>query len=75
MSRRKQEQEETFETADGFQIEDLEGNPVEEKLEEEGDVAARDTFWDEEDDEEEKEEDDYFQSLAEQNDWEEGYDY
>ena len=77
MSRRKHEQEESFETADGFQIEDMEGNPVEDELpEDEEAVSTRSSFWDEdEDDEEEREEDDYFNSLAEQNDWEEGYDY
>ena len=33
-----------------------------------------DPFWDDEDDDE-KEEDEYFNSVAENNDWEEGYDY
>ena len=54
MSRRKKHQEESFETADGFQIEDMEGNAITD---------------------EEKEEDEYFNSVAEENNWEEGYDY
>ncbi|MBK8287455.1 MAG: hypothetical protein IPK95_01470 [Cellvibrionales bacterium] len=70
MSRRKKHQEESFETADGFQIEDMEGNAItgEELLDEE----EEDSFWN---DDEEKEEDEYFNSVAEENNWEEGYDY
>ena len=78
MSRRKREQEDSFETAEGFQIEDMEGNPVEDTLEEdeEGLSTSRNSFWDDDEDEDEDaEEDDYFNSIAEQNDWEEGYDY
>jgi hypothetical protein len=77
MSRRKKPQEESFETAEGFQIEDMEGNavtddiPLIDKLDAEED--ERNAFWDDEDDE--KEEDEYFNSVAENNDWEEGYDY
>ncbi|HQQ62009.1 MAG TPA: hypothetical protein PLF22_00390 [Pseudomonadales bacterium] len=70
MSRRKKHQEESYETAEGFQIEDMEGNAVTDDvlLDEE-----EDSFW--ADDEEEKEEDDFFSSVAEENNWEEGYDY
>ena len=70
MSRRKKHQEESFETADGFQIEDMEGNAFtgEELLDEE----EEDSFWNVD---EEKEEDEYFNSVAEENNWEEGYDY
>ena len=70
MSRRKKHQEESFETADGFQIEDMEGNAItgEELLDEE----EGDSFWN---DDEEKEEDEYFNSVAENSNWEEGYDY
>ena len=86
MSRRKKHQEESFETADGFQIEDMEGNAVvddmlvEEALPSEtsaGDALLEeenDPFWDDDEDDE-KEEDEYFNSVAENNDWEEGYDY
>ena len=87
MSRRKKHQEESFETADGFQIEDMEGNAVVDDallddvlpdevvkadalLEEE-----RNAFWDDEDEDDEKEEDEYFNSVAENSNWEEGYDY
>ena len=63
MSRRKKHQEESFETADGFQIEDMEGNAI---------TGEEDSFWN---DDEEKEEDEYFNSVAEENNWEEGYDY
>jgi hypothetical protein len=70
MSRRKKHQEESYENAEGFQIEDLEGNAVtsDELLDED----EEDGFWS---DEEEKEEDDFFSSVAEENNWEEGYDY
>lgn len=86
MSRRKKHQEESFETADGFQIEDMEGNAVvDDLLVEEvlpSEVSANDTvledeydpFWDEDEDDE-KEEDEYFNSVAENSNWEEGYDY
>lgn len=83
MPRRKKHQEESFETADGFQIEDMEGNAVaDETLPEDEDTLQGDAlledeydpFWDDEDDDE-KEEDEYFNSVAENNDWEEGYDY
>lgn len=69
MAKRKKDQEETFENADGFQIEDMEGNAVEDDNPEE----EEDSFWS--DDEEEKEEDDFFNSVAEENNWEQGYDY
>lgn len=92
MSRRKKHQEESFETADGFQIEDMEGNVVvddplldDELLEALPDEASRNDvlleeeynpFWDDdEDDDDEKEEDEYFNSVAENSNWEEGYDY
>lgn len=78
MSRRKKEQEESYETADGFQIEDMEGNAVDEAVPEEDEtVAAGSRFWDEDEDEddEEQEEDEYFSSVAENSNWEEGYDY
>lgn len=71
MSRRKKNQEESYETAEGFQIEDMEGNAVADDtlLDEEDD-----SFW-ADDDEDEQEEDDFFSSVAEENNWEEGYDY
>ncbi|MEZ5539112.1 MAG: hypothetical protein R3E63_03970 [Pseudomonadales bacterium] len=69
MAKRKKNQEETFENADGFQIEDMEGNAVEDDIPED----EEDGFWS--DDEEEKEEDDFFNSVAEENNWEQGYDY
>lgn len=71
MSRRKKQQEESYETADGFQIEDMEGNAVtgDELLDED----EEDGFW--ADDDEEGEEDEFFSSVAEENNWEEGYDY
>jgi hypothetical protein len=69
MAKRKKDFEETYETADGFQIEDMEGNVLDEELPED----EEDSFWS--DDEEEKEEDDFFSSVAEENNWEEGYDY
>ena len=69
MAKRKKNQEETFENADGFQIEDMEGNAVEDDIPED----EEDVFWS--DDEEEKEEDDFFNSVAEENNWEQGYDY
>lgn len=78
MARRKKTPEhESYETADGFQIEDMEGNPVEEEAlledplleEDEGD-----SFWDD-DEEDEVDEDEHFNSIAEENNWEEGYDY
>ena len=93
MSRRKKHQEESFETADGFQIEDMEGNAVvddpllDEELLDEAlpDEAAKNDvlleeeynpFWDDdEEDDDEKEEDEYFNSVAENSNWEEGYDY
>ncbi len=70
MSRRKKHQEESYENAEGFQIEDLEGNavPGDELLDED----EEDSFWSDDD---EKEEDDFFSSVAEENNWEEGYDY
>lgn len=82
MSRRKKTQEESFETADGFQIEDMEGNVVPDDTAPEDETLKSDAlpedeydpFWDDEDDDE-KEEDEYFNSVAENNDWEEGYDY
>lgn len=70
MARRKKSQEESYETADGFQIEDMEGNLVEEEPLDEEENGG---FW--ADDDDEQEEDDYFSSVAENNDWEEGYDY
>ena len=69
MAKRKKGTEESYENADGFQIEDIEGNAVEDELLE----NEEDDFWS--DDEEEKEEDDFFNSVAEENNWEEGYDY
>lgn len=78
MSRRKHEQEESYETTDGFQIEDMEGNPVEDEAPADDEAAAaRSSFWeeDEDDDDEEREEDEYFNSVAENSNWEEGYDY
>jgi hypothetical protein len=69
MAKRKKDTEETYETADGFQIEDMEGNAVDDELLDD----EEDSFW--KDDEEEKEEDDFFSSVAEENNWEEGYDY
>ena len=71
MSRRKKHQEESYENAEGFQIEDMHGNAVadDEALEDE------DSFWADDDDDEEQEEDDFFSSVAEENNWEEGYDY
>jgi len=82
MSSRKKHQEESFETADGFQIEDMEGNAVVDDILPEDETPVidalledeHDPFWDEEDDDE-KEEDEYFNAVAENNDWEEGYDY
>lgn len=68
MAKRKKDFEETYETADGFQIEDMEGNVLDEELLED----EEDSFWA---DDEEKEEDDFFSSVAEENNWEEGYDY
>ena len=70
MSRRKKHQEESYENAEGFQIEDMQGNAVEadEDLDEDSD-----SFWD--DDEDEQDEDEHFNSIAENEDWEEGYDY
>lgn len=79
MSRRKKNQEESFENAEGFQIEDMEGNaviddvPADDLLADDLLDDEKDPFWDDEDDE--KEEDEYFNSVAENNDWEEGYDY
>ncbi len=97
MSRRKKHQEESFETADGFQIEDMESVAVgddpllEDALLDEAllDAALPDeasksdalleeeynAFWDDDEDEDEKEEDEYFNSVAENSNWEEGYDY
>ncbi|HQQ74393.1 MAG TPA: hypothetical protein PK031_04520 [Pseudomonadales bacterium] len=87
MSRRKKHQEESFETADGFQIEDMEGNAVvddallDDMLPDEAvkaDALLEDEhnpFWDDEDEDDEKEEDEYFNSVAENSNWEEGYDY
>ncbi len=84
MARRKKTGEESYETADGFQIEDIEGNAVvddevieaasgedlsDEALLNEG----KGSFWDDEDDD--AEEDEHFNTIAENNDWEEGYDY
>lgn len=69
MTKRKKDTEESYENADGFQIEDIEGNAVEDELLED----EEDSFW--KDDEDEKEEDDFFSSVAEENNWEEGYDY
>ena len=82
MSSRKKHQEESFETADGFQIEDMEGNAVVDEVLPDDKTPVIDAlledehnpFWDDEDDDE-KEEDEYFNSVAENNDWEEGYDY
>jgi hypothetical protein len=86
MSRRKKHQEESFETADGFQIEDMEGNAVVDDLLVEdafpSEASASDAlledehdpFWDDDEDDE-KEEDEYFNSVAENSNWEEGYDY
>lgn len=71
MARRKKPQEESYETADGFQIEDMEGNLVEDEPLDEDEKSG---FW-ADDDDDEQEEDDYFSSVAENNDWEEGYDY
>ena len=71
MSRRKKNQEESYETAEGFQIEDMEGNIITDEGAPEGD---EDSFW-ADDDEDEQEEDDFFNSVAEENNWEEGYDY
>lgn len=70
MARRKKSSEDSYETAAGFQIEDMEGNAVggDELPDEE-----EDSFW--ADDDEEQEEDDFFSSVAEENNWEEGYDY
>ncbi|MCC7516899.1 MAG: hypothetical protein IT470_06130 [Pseudomonadales bacterium] len=78
MSKRKNQQEESYETAEGFQIEDMEGNPVEDEPPAEDEAAAaHSNFWDEDEDEddEEQEEDEYFSSVAENSNWEEGYDY
>lgn len=87
MSRRKKHQEESFETADGFQIEDMEGNAVvddallDDTLPDEAVKAdalleeEHNAFWDDEDEDDEKEEDEYFNSVAENSNWEEGYDY
>lgn len=98
MSRRKKHQEESFETADGFQIQDMEAIAVgddpllEDSLLEEslldatlpegapkGDALLEEeynAFWDEDEGEDdEKEEDEYFNSVAENSNWEEGYDY
>jgi len=69
MAKRKKDTEESYENADGFQIEDMEGNAVEDELLED----EEDSFW--KDDEDEKEDDDFFSSVAEENNWEEGYDY
>jgi hypothetical protein len=91
MAGRKKHQEESFENAEGFQIEDLEGNAVveDEIIDEDAiietaiqDPALADEplrqgherFW-EDDEDDETEEDEYFNSVAENNDWEEGYDY
>jgi len=86
MSRRKKHQEESFETADGFQIEDMEGNAVIDETILDGalpdDMTASDAlldeehdpFWDDDEDDE-TEEDEYFNSVAENSNWEEGYDY
>lgn len=72
MSRRKKHQEESYENAEGFQIEDIHGNAVaEDALPEDEDNG----FWADDDDDEEHEEDDFFSSVAEENNWEEGYDY
>ena len=70
MAQRKKNTEESYENADGFQIEDMEGNAVDDGLLED----EEDSFWSD-DEEEEKEEDDFFSSVAEENNWEEGYDY
>ncbi len=69
MAKRKKHAEESYETADGFQIEDMEGNVIaDEAIEDE-----ENDFW--ADDENEQEEDDFFSSVAEENNWEAGYDY
>lgn len=91
MARRKNPQEESFETAEGFQIEDMDGNCIEDDFGDEDDASAmqviddeidadeehRRKFW--EDDEEDEEDDtfgeDLFNSMAENGDWQEGYDY
>ena len=80
MARRKKTPEhESYETADGFQIEDMEGNPVaEDALLEDPLLEAEgtDDFWDEDDEEDDEvDEDEHFNSIAEENNWEEGYDY
>lgn len=90
MARRKSFQEESFETADGFQIEDLDGNAIEDEQPDEDDASAmsviddeidqdekrRAAFWAEDEDEAEDDfGDELFSSLAENSDWEEGYDY
>ena len=93
MSRRKKHQEEeSYETAEGFQIEDINGNAVDddalpdEVLLSDEEILADTTvlsdkalldegkgsFWDDED---EPEDDEHFNSIAENEDWEEGYDY
>ncbi len=74
MSRRKKHQEESFETAEGFQIEDMEGNAVTDDTPANNELEDDyDPFWD--DDEDEQDEDEHFNSIAENEDWEEGYDY
>lgn len=84
MAGRKKQQEESFENAEGFQIEDMEGNAVveDEIIDADAVIAEKtlreghDRFWeDDEVEDDETEEDEYFNSVAENNDWEEGYDY
>lgn len=79
MSRRKKTPEhESYETAEGFQIEDMEGNPVADEVLLEDpllEVDSADDFWDEDEEEDEVDEDEHFNSIAEENNWEEGYDY
>lgn len=70
MGRRKKHETESYENAEGFQIEDMEGNAV---LPEDED-DEHDPFWDD-DDEEGGDDNGHFNDIAESNDWEEGYDY
>ena len=91
MAIQKHPQEESFETAEGFQIEDMDGNSIEDDYGDEDDASAmrvideevdedeerRRKFW--EDDEEDEDDDtfgeDLFNSMADNSNWEEGYDY
>jgi hypothetical protein len=79
--RKKNAHEDTFENAEGFQVKDI--NDVDEELAEEevlpesadSSLLLADDMEVEDDDSADQEEDEHFKAVAENEDWEEGYDY